>query len=88
MGVEGTKISLTQDPEALALDGALDEEGEALDLEEERLLARAAGEVGFGGGFWWRLLVAAFGPAGRAPRGLNCLAPCMFEGECLVRTLA
>ena len=42
LGVEaGGKAELTQDVEALGLDGAFDEEGEALDLEEARALARA-----------------------------------------------
>jgi hypothetical protein len=74
LGVEGTKISLTQDIEALPLDGALDEEGEELDREEERLLAQADPAVrrgaaglrrGRGGGPWiiagWPLRVQAAG---------------------------
>jgi hypothetical protein len=46
LGVEGTKVELTQDLSSLALDDAVDEEGEELDYEEERLLARAEAEVG------------------------------------------
>ncbi|KIY92799.1 elongation factor Ts [Monoraphidium neglectum] len=46
LGVEGTKVELTQDLSSLALDDAVDEEGEELDYEEERLLARAEAEDG------------------------------------------
>ncbi len=49
LSVEDSKVSLTQDLDSLGLDGALDEEGEDLDYEEERLLAQADGVVGFFG---------------------------------------
>ncbi len=46
-------MSLTQDLDTLGLDGALDEEGEELDYEEERLLEQADPMVGWLPGFFW-----------------------------------
>ena len=46
----GRKVELTQDLESLALDGAVDEEGEAGDEEEARALARLDAAVGLLGG--------------------------------------
>ena len=45
LGVDGGKVELTQDVDALALDAAADEEGEGFDMEEERLLAQAEADV-------------------------------------------
>ncbi|GBF94405.1 hypothetical protein Rsub_07219 [Raphidocelis subcapitata] len=50
LSAAGRKVELTQDLESLALDGGIDEEGEAGDEEEARALARIeAGNGGYAG---------------------------------------